>query len=186
MRHIFRAVDKRKQLINHHSPLTTTSEQSTYEGGLVSSSNRLARASLGGSDDAGKVDANRLPPDHEMQRLIRAYFSNTGILFPYIHEQGFFETYHQFRQSGFRSNVSRTWLGLLNMILAMATCTSCWEDSGSDSHFEQSDIFYRRAQELCQTQMLRGTTLEIGRFLGCILVGLERCKANRSQFNISF
>lgn len=168
MRHIFRAVDKRKQLINHHSPLTTTSEKSTYEGGLVSSSNRLATASLEGSDDADKVDANRLPPDHEMQRLIRAYFSNTGILFPYIHEQGFFDTYHQFRQSGFRSNVSRTWLGLLNMILAMATCTSCWEESGSDSHFEQSDIFYRRAQELCQTQMLRGTTLEIGKFLGYI------------------
>ncbi|KAF4448973.1 hypothetical protein F53441_7623 [Fusarium austroafricanum] len=51
------------------------------------------------------------------------------------------------------------------MILAMATCTSCWEDSGSDSHFEQSDIFYRRAQELCQTQMLRGTTLEIVQYL---------------------
>jgi hypothetical protein len=98
-----------------------------------------------------------------MQRLIRAYFANMGLLFPYIHEQEFLETYHGFRASGFRTNVRRTWLGLLNMILAMATCTSCWEDSGSELHFEQSDVYYRRAQELCQMQMLRGTTLETGK-----------------------
>ncbi|XEV02970.1 hypothetical protein FSHL1_008257 [Fusarium sambucinum] len=165
MRHILRAVDKRKQLINDQSPVTSVSEHSTYEGGLVSSSNKQNTASLGGSDDISKVDANRLPPDHEMQRLINAYFTNTGILFPYIHEQEFLDIYHQFRASGFRSNVSRTWLGLLNMILAMATCTSCWEDTGSESHFEQSDVFYRRAQELCQAQMLRGTTLEIVQYL---------------------
>ncbi|KAG8352663.1 hypothetical protein FVEN_g9299 [Fusarium venenatum] len=149
MRHILRAVDKRKQLINDQSPVTSVSEHTP----------------LGGSDDISKADANRLPPDHEMQRLINAYFTNTGILFPYIHEQEFLDTYHQFRASSFRSNVSRTWLGLLNMILAMATCTSCWEDTGSESHFEQSDVFYRRAQELCQAQMLRGTTLEIVQYL---------------------
>jgi hypothetical protein len=97
-----------------------------------------------------------------MKRLISAYFANTGLLFPYIHEQEFLDTYERFQASGFRTDVRRTWLGLLNMILAMATCTSCWEDSGSETHFEESDIFYRRAQELCQTQMFRGTTLEIG------------------------
>ncbi|PTD04758.1 hypothetical protein FCULG_00000093, partial [Fusarium culmorum] len=76
-----------------------------------------------------------------------------------------FSVYEGGLASGFRTDVRRTWLGLLNMILAMATCTSCWEDSGSETHFEESDIFYRRAQELCQTQMFRGTTLEIVQFL---------------------
>ncbi|RSL38136.1 hypothetical protein CEP53_015143 [Fusarium sp. AF-6] len=51
------------------------------------------------------------------------------------------------------------------MIFAMATCTSCWEESGSDYRFEQSDVYYRRARELCQIQMFRGTTLEIVQYL---------------------
>ncbi|EMT69337.1 hypothetical protein FOC4_g10001291, partial [Fusarium odoratissimum] len=72
----------------------------------------------------------------------------------------------RFRASGFRGNVRRTWLGLLlNMILAMATCTSCWEDSGSETTFEESDVYYRRAQELCHTQMFRGTTLETEEYI---------------------
>ncbi|KAK2478753.1 hypothetical protein H9L39_08127 [Fusarium oxysporum f. sp. albedinis] len=141
MRHILRAVDtKRTQQCNQTS-LTPASEYSAYEGGLVSNLNEV------------------------MQRLIRAYFDNTGLLFPYIHEQEFLDTYERFRASGFRGNVRRTWLGLLNMILAMATCTSCWEDSGSETTFEESDVYYRRAQELCHTQMFRGTTLETVQYL---------------------
>ncbi|KAF4335206.1 hypothetical protein FBEOM_10950 [Fusarium beomiforme] len=121
--------------------------------------------SQGISNEPHKSEANVLPPDEVMQRLIRAYFDNTGLLFPYIHEQDFLDTYQRFRASGFKGDVRRTWLGLLNMILAMATCTSCWEDSGSEAHFEESDVYYRRAQDLCQTQMFRGTTLETVQYL---------------------
>ncbi|KAF5579854.1 hypothetical protein FPCIR_10919 [Fusarium pseudocircinatum] len=77
MRHILRAVDtKRTQHVNQTS-LTPASEYSAYEGGLVG--------------------ANLLPPDEVMQRLTRAYFDNTGLLFPYIHEQEFLDTYERFR-----------------------------------------------------------------------------------------
>ncbi|KAJ4032063.1 hypothetical protein NW753_013372 [Fusarium oxysporum] len=161
MRHILRAVDtKRTQQCNQTS-LTPASEYSAYEGGLVSNSNAFPTT----SSECQKAGANLLPPDEVMQRLIRAYFDNTGLLFPYIHEQEFLDTYERFRASGFRGNVRRTWLGLLNMILAMATCTSCWEDSGSETTFEESDVYYRRAQELCHTQMFRGTTLETVQYL---------------------
>jgi hypothetical protein len=159
MRHILRAVDtKRTQQCNQTS-LTPASEYSAYEGGLVSNLSAFPTT----SSESQKAGANLLPPDEVMQRLIRAYFDNTGLLFPYIHEQEFLDTYERFRASGFRGNVRRTWLGLLNMILAMATCTSCWEDSGSETTFEESDVYYRRAQELCHTQMFRGTTLETGK-----------------------
>ncbi|EWY89828.1 hypothetical protein FOYG_07481 [Fusarium oxysporum NRRL 32931] len=161
MRHILRAVDtKRTQQCNQTS-LTPASEYSAYEGGLVSNLNAFPTT----SSESQKAGANLLPPDEVMQRLIRAYFDNTGLLFPYIHEQEFLDTYERFRASGFRGNVRRTWLGLLNMILAMATCTSCWEDSGSETTFEESDVYYRRAQELCYTQMFRGTTLETVQYL---------------------
>lgn len=158
MRHILRAVDTKRTQQGNQTSLTPASEYSAYEGGLVSNLNAFPAA----SSESQKVGANLLPPDEVMQRLIRAYFDNTGLLFPYIHEQEFLDTYERFRASGFRGNVRRTWLGLLNMILAMATCTSCWEDSGSETTFEESDVYYRRAQELCHTQMFRGTTLETG------------------------
>ncbi|KAM5358999.1 hypothetical protein ACJZ2D_014824 [Fusarium nematophilum] len=121
------------------------------------------------ADSASRVDfinPNYLPPNDETQALISQYFANTGMLFPYIHEPSFIETYQQLRQRQFRTQVRRTWLGLLNMILAMATCTAGrgHVDPHSSSAFTKSDAFYRRAQELCKTQMLRGTTLETGKF----------------------
>ncbi|KAF5712451.1 C6 transcription factor [Fusarium globosum] len=161
MRHILRAVDTKRTQQGNQTSLTPASEYSAYEGGLVSNLNAFPAV----SSESQKAGANLLPPDEVMQRLIRAYFDNTGLLFPYIHEQEFLDTYERFRASGFRGNVRRTWLGLLNMILAMATCTSCWEDSGSETTFEESDVYYRRAQELCHTQMFRGTTLETVQYL---------------------
>ncbi|KAJ3460853.1 hypothetical protein MRS44_011720 [Fusarium solani] len=163
MRHILRAIKKRQSAHRRLSSQASASEFSTYEGGIINTFNTFTSKSPGAAlSHIHNISANILPPDHEMQRLIRAYFSNTGLLFPYIHEEAFLDTYERFRASGFRTNVRRTWLGLLNMIFAMATCTSCWEESGSDYRFEQSDVYYRRARELCQTQMFRGTTLEIG------------------------
>ncbi|VTO81501.1 unnamed protein product [Fusarium graminearum] len=158
MRHIRKVIDLNRPQTGQSSSLTPASEFSVYEGGLVSSSTTLPQTS---QDSSKTLGVNLLPPDEVMKRLISAYFANTGLLFPFIHQQEFLDTYQRFQASGFRTDVRRTWLGLLNMILAMATCTSCWEDSGSEKHFEESDIFYRRAQELCQTQMFRGTTLEI-------------------------
>ncbi|KAJ4169167.1 hypothetical protein NW754_011101 [Fusarium falciforme] len=166
MRHILRAIKRRQSAHRRLSSQASASEFSTYEGGIVNTFNTFTSKSPGAAlSHIHNISANILPPDHEMQRLIRAYFSNTGLLFPYIHEEAFLDTYERFRTSGFRTNVRRTWLGLLNMIFAMATCTSCWEESGSDYRFEQSDVYYRRARELCQTQMFRGTTLEIVQYL---------------------
>ncbi|WZH39126.1 Zn2-C6 fungal-type domain-containing protein [Fusarium acuminatum] len=165
MRHIRKVIDLNRPQNCQPSSRTPGSEFSVYEGGLISSSITLPQTSQYSSKDIHTLGVNLLPPDEVMKRLISAYFANTGLLFPFIHQQEFLDTYERFQASGFRTDVRRTWLGLLNMILAMATCTSCWEDSGSETHFEESDIFYRRAQELCQTQMFRGTTLEIVQFL---------------------
>ncbi|QPC78149.1 hypothetical protein HYE68_008901 [Fusarium pseudograminearum] len=162
MRHIRKVIDLNRPQTGQPSSLTPASEFSVYEGGLVSSSSTLPQTS---QDSSKTLGVNLLPPDEVMKCLISAYFANTGLLFPFIHQQEFLDTYQRFQASGFRTDVRRTWLGLLNMILAMATCTSCWEDTGSETHFEESDVFYRRAQELCQTQMFRGTTLEIVQFL---------------------
>lgn len=124
----------------------------------ISSSSAKGRA----GETSSAVETNVLPPDHETRKLIQSYFSNTGLLFPFIHQESFLETYEHMRQQNFRINVRRTWLGLLNMILAMAICTG-WAEDGTEYQNEQSDVYYRRATELCKTQMLRGTTLETGK-----------------------
>ncbi|KAJ3547069.1 hypothetical protein NM208_g1698 [Fusarium decemcellulare] len=166
MRHILRAMDKRRPSGRRLSSHASGSEFSPYEGGIVNSSNTLPPSSPSPTRNSfHNINANILPPDSEVQRLIRAYFSNTGLLYPYIYEKDFLDTYERLRAGAFRSNVRRTWLGLLNMILAMATCTSCWENSGSDYRFEQSDMYYRRARELCPAQIFRGTTLETVQYL---------------------
>jgi hypothetical protein len=54
-----------------------------------------------------------------------------GLLFPYIYPPVFLETYHQMVQENF-TGVRRTWLGLLNMILAMSTITDVTSGAKAD------------------------------------------------------
>lgn len=111
-----------------------------------------------------RVSIYHLPSEFETRELMRRYFSNTGLLFPYIHEPTFLETYELMKADNF-TQVRRTWLGLLNMILAMASSTSASSDKSSTNLRLESDVFYQRAYELCKRQMLRGTSLETGQLL---------------------
>lgn len=103
---------------------------------------------------------NQLPPDQRTKELIRRYFSTTGILFPYIHEVSFLEIYERLKKHNFRIGARRSWLALLNIMLAMASCGGC-QDAGNAKTME-SDVFYRRSQELYDNQMIVGATLESG------------------------
>ena len=90
------------------------------------------------------------------------YFSNTGYLFPYIREDDFMATYHELRHQQ-KPKIRRTWLGLLNIIFAMAITTKFDSDNASLGRLEESEDFYRRAVGLCEKQAMRGTSLEIGK-----------------------
>lgn len=142
------------------TPLSS-SNLGLYQANMVTASRPMSPSTYG-RKDRQTIQTNVLPPDHETQRLLRCYFSNTGLLFPFIHEQSFFETYDRVRSDNFRKDVRRTWLGLLNMVLAMAVCTASWADESASEQFQQSEIYFRRGQELCKSQILRGTTLEMG------------------------
>lgn len=164
MRHIFRAMTKRCPITQEVITPPSSSNLGLYQANMVTASRPVSpsRYPPNGREDRQTIQPNVLPPDHETQRLLRCYFSNTGILFPFIHEQSFFETYDRVRSDNFRKDVRRTWLGLLNMILAMAVCTANWADESGPDQLKQSEIYFRRGQELCKSQILRGTTLEIG------------------------
>lgn len=115
----------------------------------------------------------RLPPDEEMDGLVSRFFADTGALFPFVHGPSFVDTYRRVKGLGFR-RFRRSWLGLLNAILAMATVTSPSSSrnasggvGGGVSAAERAaraEVFYERAKALCLDQMLHGASLETG---GC-------------------
>lgn len=62
------------------------------------------------------------------------------------------------------TKVRRTWLGLLNMVLAMATITATPGGAKADARIAESDVFYQRGLGLCGSEIIRGTTLEVGKY----------------------
>ncbi|KAL3483108.1 fungal-specific transcription factor domain-containing protein [Aspergillus germanicus] len=138
----------------------------TYDGGFVSASRPPSppgRTDGLRFDERGK-DIFKLPPASETLSLIKQYFTNTGLLFPYIHPPTFLQTYEEMVRDNFK-RVRRTWLGLLNMILAMVTITASPSGAPASTRMAESDVFYQRSLGLCRDEILRGTTLEVVQYL---------------------
>jgi len=160
IRHIFRTTSRKGRMARSAFPRLASSNE--VDGNAALAIN-ITDAASPADAIASSLQPSLLPPDDEIQTLLRAYFSNTGLLFPFLHEPTFLETYQRMRRDRFRVNVSRTWLGLLNMMLAMAVCTASPPRSGiADNRTERSRIFYYRARGLCKKHMVRVTTLETG------------------------
>jgi hypothetical protein len=100
-----------------------------------------------------------LPKACEIERLLHIYFSTTGLLFPFVHEETFMRTYMEVKESKFTA-MRRSWLVLSNMMFAMAH--SATTSQPANERIPQAMVFYKRAAHLSQQQMLRGTSLEIG------------------------
>jgi hypothetical protein len=112
--------------------------------------------------DDTHVDIYELPPEDQSWDLLEIYFSKTGQLLPFIHEQSFRETYLQLKIYNF-DKVRRTWLGLLNVIFAIAMSLSNDSDIPAQQRIEQSDVFFQRANALCDRESRRNTSLEMGK-----------------------
>lgn len=107
---------------------------------------------------------SKLPPASEMEDLMRVYFRSMGLLFPFLHEPTFWEVYRQFKSSGFLK-VRRTWLGLLNMILAMASNIDRGGGLPANERMDRSLEFYTRGVELCSASSVRTVSLDIVHYL---------------------
>jgi len=166
MRHISRAIAGTAKA---NGPWTPSSREDyiLLEGGIVNVSRvswPVAAVWNGNGTARQQVNIYILPPELKTRDLITRYFSNTGLLFPYLHEQAFLETYDQMKNDNFK-RVRRTWLGLLNMVLALATSTTVQSDLTAKIRAADSDVYYERALQLCEKQLMRGTSLEVGKWL---------------------
>ncbi|KAJ5512005.1 hypothetical protein N7453_004108 [Penicillium expansum] len=110
------------------------------------------------------VNIYALPPEDRTRTLIEQYFEKTGQLLPFIHEMSFYETYLQMRLKGF-SKIRRNWLGLLNIILAISTSLSMKDELTPEERIQESDIYYQRANSLCDRDSKRHASLEMVQYL---------------------
>ena len=67
------------------------------------------------------------------------------------------------KQNNF-TKIRKTWLGLLNMVLALTTSTTLSDTLSAEKRADTSDVYYQRAVGLCGEQILRGTSLEVGTY----------------------
>lgn len=140
----------------------------TMRGGLVSVGRSRApslhqRVSTKDCSVRTHVNIYALPPEERTWSLIEQYFQKTGQLLPFIHETSFCETYLCMRREGF-SKISRTWLGLLNIILAISTSLSTNGEISPEERIQESDIYYQRANCLCDRDSKRNASLEMGEY----------------------
>lgn len=74
------------------------------------------------------------------------------------------EIYYEFKASNF-TKVRRTWLGLLNVVLAMASSIDPTSTMNAITRAERSNAFYERAVTLCGKSSIKGASLEIVQYL---------------------
>ncbi|EED18875.1 C6 transcription factor, putative [Talaromyces stipitatus ATCC 10500] len=132
-----------------------------FDGGFVNATRSSSPASAATPESRSNMFI--LPPAEEALTLIHRYFGDTGLLFPYIHPDTIFGTYSELRKGS--KKIRRTWLGLLNMILAMAKLTTVSGHSPAENCIRESSVYYSRAFNLCRGEILRGTTLEVVQYL---------------------
>lgn len=104
---------------------------------------------------------SHLPPIPEVEALVVKFFNTTGVLFPYVHQASFMKTFEQARQSGFRT-FRRSWLGLMNIMLAMATMTETHEPAGTSERTVRAENFFTRSKALCFDLIMSGASVETG------------------------
>ena len=105
------------------------------------------------------INIRSLPAENRALHLIKLFFSDTGMLFPYIHEQEIVRTYSAARRSRF-TVVSRSWLCLINVIFAFATYISAKPDQSAEKNAAESEVFIERAQALAAEIDMKSASLE--------------------------
>ncbi|KAJ5127534.1 transcriptional regulatory protein GAL4 [Penicillium atrosanguineum] len=164
LRHISRAIARGNARTPDVPSLSSSSQ--TCGGMLNVSRSRSSDDSRSRGQALSKNEVNifALPSEDRTWSLIQIYFEKTGQLLPFIHEASFCETYFRMRADNFK-RVRRTWLGLLNIILAISTSLHTESDLPAGKRIEESDIHFQRANGLCDRDSKRNATLEMVQYL---------------------
>lgn len=150
-----------RQIQNLAQNLQVPSLVDCINHGAVTITRPSPHGSKNDADLTKDVNELVLPPQRFLEALIDIYFSHAALFFPYVHEATFRATYVELKASQLKS-ARRTWLALLNMVLAIASKLS---QSPSDTNPEpetDESIYYKRAVKLINNYVFCATSVEMG------------------------
>ena len=125
-----------------------------------------------------------LPSAEAMEKMLNLYFDHPGLVFPFVHESTMRQQYADFKANGF-SRARRTWLGLLNMIFALASRFDVSSDLMPGlNQSEVSDTFHKRAKSLCGRLSTRVVSLEIIQYLILEVIHCQGMQRSTQAWNI--
>ena len=164
MRHISRAIARGNVNNASAAPISPPDQGA---GGMVNVSRSRPAVDVSEQRNRGTaatdgINIFALPSEDRTWNLIQQYFHKTGELLPFIHQPSFCETYFQMKKDNF-TKVRRTWLGLLNIVLAIATSLSTEDNMSAERRIQESDVYYQRANGLCDRDSKRNASLEMGK-----------------------
>ncbi|CRG88732.1 Quinic acid utilization activator [Talaromyces islandicus] len=163
MRHISKAISQ--ATYRNPSLLSVPSNDNKHGNEMTNASQPHAHTErIRNKQNPREVNIYALPSEEQSWDLIEQYFSKTGQLLPFIHEQSVRETYFQMKRND-STKVRRTWLGLLNIIFAIALSLCTDSDMPAQQRIDESDVFYQRANALCDRESRRNASLEMVQYL---------------------
>lgn len=124
------------------------------------------------------AEASELPPGDRMEDMLRVFFNTPGLVFPVFHEPTFWVYYKRFKDSGY-TRIGRPWLGMLNMMFAMATNVG-----SAGERLDQSLVYYHRAVALCGSLSLRVESMESVQYLLLQVLYLQGTRRSAQAWNI--
>ncbi|KAA8904477.1 fungal-specific transcription factor domain-containing protein [Sphaerosporella brunnea] len=107
----------------------------------------------------GKVNPYVIPTEAKARHYIALYFQNTNVLYPYLHQPTFIETYEAALKDNF-TKVRRTWLALLNLVMSMGSRASTEKDVSTEEKYKTAETFFQRGYALCNEHLLRLASLD--------------------------
>ena len=105
-------------------------------------------------------DMQALPAEERVLQLLDLFFSDTGMLFPYVHHEEIVRTYFTAKEAHF-AGMRRSWLCLLNIIFAFSTSSGPRSDQSGEVDVTESEVFFHRACRLSEGFDRRRPTLEM-------------------------
>lgn len=177
---LFRAI----AAVNQTSPAVAAAldKDSALDEGIASLSQGHAHPPAAPPAAQLNSGSTTLPSVEEMDHYLDVYFDSAGAVFPFVHEATMRNTYAECRRNNF-TRARRTWLGTLNMIFAMASNFDKDAVPSARKRFETSNVFYRRALELCGDLSRRVISLEIVHYLLLVVIHCQGTQRSVQAWN---
>jgi hypothetical protein len=176
--HIHRAAARRDPATAGAVPHAELDESNLARSARCSYANPVAP-----SPHAAPGSMTALPSVQKMDSLLEFYFSTAGVVFPFIHEESMRKTYSEAKATGF-TRVRRTWLGTLNMIFAMASSFDRDSIKSAPERHERSNVFFKRATDLCGELSKQVISLEIVQYLLLVVIHCQGSQRSVQAWNI--